>query len=302
MENAKKRWNLAIHFLTPEEVAQAYSEIIHPVYGKRHNYEDLIKRTDIFNTNYFGIPEDKEERKAHFINHAINFLTPELMISIYQSAYKIRNATQRGDRIVIFGNTPVFVGRALSHLISSNREDENYRQLLLFPFSGSPNRVRQRNFLEVRDWVTKERHEHLKARMALLGLSSDHDELLKGTTHFVDVIASGSGIAYVIEDILRDFKQAEKPYPNLNVLTLNEIDIDNKEDSRNASVVDRTAKDEESLMFSFPSQEDTHFRVTGKVTHLPGYGFLDMLPSDDYCIFPQYNALYWQPCFDEFLT
>jgi hypothetical protein len=301
MEKAKERWSLAAQFLSAEEVARAFTN--RPSYGKRFKYEDIIKNENVFNSKYFGVPEDENERKSHFLTNSIGFLTPEFIMGIYQGAQKIMKMTQPGDRIVIFGNSPVFVGRALNHLLSKDESHENYRHLINFPFSGAPNGEREGSIKKLKDIVTPERHKHLKERMRSVGLHVENGDLLKGVTYFVDLVASGSGIAYVAEDLLRDFKIASKEYPELHVITMNEIDISNEaEDSRNASIADKSAKDGESLWFSFPSKENTHFKIQAAVAFVPGHARLDMLPSSDWRIFPEYNAMYWQPCFDELLT
>lgn len=198
--------------------------------------------------------------------------------------------------MVIFGNTPAFVGEALKRLISTNQTHTNYRHLICFPFSGSPNRVRENNFLDYRNMVMPHRLEHLKTRMQYVGLSADNPKMYTNTTHIIDVFASGSGPAYMLEQLLRDFKQ--KPYPLLHIICLNQINIEDDFDQRHASISDRSAQNEENCIFTFPSKSKPHFRIPVSIAYLEGNEQLDMIP-DGWSVYPEYNACYWQECYDQ---
>jgi len=306
MENAKKRWSLETLFLTPEEVFNALKK--NKSRGWRipadiHNFEEYKKqfpdKAAIFSES-FNIPQDPAQRKEYFLQHPLGFLTQSLIADIYEAAQKIMAATRQGDYIVIFGNTPYFVGRALQKMISLDSHNHNYRKIIEFPFSGAPNAIRE--FPKLKDLVTQERLDYLKKRLEVSGLSPHNKDLEKHSVYFVDVIATGSGLAYLIEELLRMFKQAHMNIPDFNIISLNKIDITNKEDPRNARIADRNANDGEHLTFYFPTKQEPHFSIDAQVIYLPGHGLLDMLPSEAWRIFPEYNAAYWQPEYDYLLN
>lgn len=307
MEAAKKRWNPKTHFLTPKEVFMAVAR--HDIYGRSIEIKDFNeykaaypeKVETIFSSRYFGIPEEEHEKIDYFLNNSLGFFTHELVNAVYQGAKKIMDFSNQGDNIVIFGNTPYFVGRALSFLISNDVSAPNHRTLIELPFSGAPNRVRERSFPTTKNIVTAERLAHLKKRLSKLGLSSDNLELQNQQTHFVDVIGSGSGIAYVIEELLRDFKTAGISVPYFDIFCMNKINIHNEDDKRNASIAEQNAEDGEQIMISLPSLQDTHFRIPMRITYVEGHGHLDMLPSEEWRVFPEYNPVYWQDEYDHLL-
>ncbi len=298
-ELANKR-TLADHFLTPAEAAKDFTNYQRiSSFGNPIRYEEAIQFTDIFNADiFYGPPPiDPQERRKYFLKHSLGFLDSDLILSIYTTAHRIMTLTEKGDRIVIFGNTPAFIGRVLTNLIESDRKSPTYRQLIKFPFSGTPKGIR--TFSQPLDIVTKERYAHLLNRMALEGLTPDNADLFNGTTHFVDVVGAGGGIAYLTETLLQEVREKGRPYPNLHVITLNKINRASR--NRNGLIAKKDADDGESVEFHFPSIEDTHFIVPGTVVYLPGHIKLDELPSQEWRIVPEYNAFYWQSCFDPLL-
>lgn len=306
MEKARKRWNIQTLFLTPQEVFDAFANRIYSFKIPIKNFEEYKQKYPeqaeaIFSTKYFGIPEDPLERKNYFLQNSLAFFNQSLIEGIYNVAKKIMATTKQSDYIVIFGNTPYFVGRALQKLISSDPSNPNHRTLIEFPFSGSPNRARALNFPDYRNFVTEDRLVHLQERLKLAGLTPENKDLQKNSVYFVDVIASGAGLAYVIEDLLRTFAKAEVPAPNFNIITLNKINIDNPDDTRNAKIADKNANDGDHLTLYFPSKEDLHFSIDANVIFLKGHTLLDQLPSHDWRIFPEYNAAYWQSEYDYLL-
>jgi hypothetical protein len=325
MENAKKRWNIETLFLTPKEVFEALPNyIILPIKTAKGTsdeyekdlFEDLYKTNTesfeefkkkypekaeaIFSTKFF-IPVEPLARENYLLHNSLGFFDQELVEDIYTVAKKIMAATKPGDYIVIFGNTPYFVGRALQKLSSKNPDDDDYRVVIEFPFSGSPNRMRAFNPHDKRDIVTKERLGHLQKRLRAVGLSPENKDLENHSIYFVDVIASGGGISYVVEEILKSFIAEDSFIPDINVIVLNNIDIENPADNRNALIADKNAQDGEHVTLFFPSKDKTHFTVDAQVIYLPRHGALDMLPSKEWRIFPEYNAAYWQPNYDYLL-
>jgi len=195
---------------------------------------------EIFSTKYFGIPEKKAERKKYFLESDFSFLSQKNITSVFTAAKGILKATSREDNIVIFGNTPYFVGRALQMLAEENPEIK--RNIIIFPFSGSPNSVRPNNFPNNNDIVTSENLSHLKKRLRGHGLMADNPELLTKETYFVDCIASGSGPAYTIETILRDFQeQGVKETPKFKIIALNEFTFE--DDGEEAYVCEERLED-----------------------------------------------------------
>jgi hypothetical protein len=213
------------------------------------------------------------------------------------------NVTKQGDYIIIFGNTPYFVGRALQKIASNKPNDSNYRVIIEFPFSGSPNS--QRNLATSKDLVTQSRLDHLKKRFKKVGLDPDNKQLQNHSVYFIDVIASGGGLAYVIEELLREFKQADIPIPNFNIIILNKINItvgegltDNATNEKNSRIAKKSAGDGQHLTLFFPSKYNPHFSVDSQIIYLEGHHLLDDLPSNQWRVFPENNAAYWQPEYD----
>lgn len=248
----------------------------------------------VFGPDHFGFPKDEAERHQFHLTKDFSYLTQDNISSVYKTAMRIIEQTADGDNLVIFGNTPYFVGRALKRILQ-DRPDLN-RNIIEFPFSGSPNRVRPGNFPDFRDYVTKERHNHLKARLKehkLLG-----DDLLGKTTFFIDVIASGSGPAFVLETMLKDFQDQSdavetRDLPDIRLIALNKIDISNKHDRRNKSIATENGNDGDTISLSFPNVTETRFSVPCHVMYMKGHARFDMLPSGSLRALPEYNAAYW---------
>ncbi len=306
MEEARKRWGIETLLLTPQEVFEALPDYVtnrlNLTSGTFEEFKEKYpeKAKVIFSKDFF-IPRDPAARKSYFLTHSFGFFDQQLVADIYITAKRIMGLTKKGDYIIIFGNTPYFVGRALSKLISLDPSNENYREIIEFPFSGSPNRVRPLSFPTYKDIVTSERLKYLQTRLKKVGLSPENKNLQKHGIYFLDVIATGSGVAYTIEEILRSFIAADQQIPNINIISLNQIDIHKEEDQRNAQIAETDASDGDELTLFFPSKFNPHFAVDAFVIYLPRHGMLDILPSTEWRIFPEYNAAFWVPEYDYLL-
>lgn len=255
----------------------------------------------LFST-YFTFPEKHEERPAYYRHNALSFLTQKMIRDIRAVAQKIIDATTEQDRIVIFGNTPYFVGRAMEHLLQ-NAVPSNKRTLIYLPFSGAPNTRSVRNLFGASDdVVTDERFAHFKKRLETLGLSPENPSMREGTTYIVDVIGSGAGPAFTIKTILREFlKRNHETYPSFEIISLNKFI---EECDRNMAIASKPADDGETTQLSFPSKEECHFMVPARVFYLEGHHHLDFIP--DQCpatrIIPKFNPKFWSASFDHVLT
>ncbi len=229
-----------------EKKYQAYNQI------DGRTFEDYIDH--IFSLKYFGLPDDKDTEA--YLTRDISFLTQENIRYVFQAAQRIIDITNKNDNIVIFGNTPYFVGRAIELILKQN--PDLVRNVIFFPFSGSPNRTRLGSFPTPNDIVTIDRLNHLKERLTKHGLMADNADLPTKTTYFVDIIASGAGPAYTIETILRNFQvRGERKIPDIRLISLNEfiLDVDEDEDDeydqpdpRHALVASHNAKDKEGYV------------------------------------------------------
>lgn len=265
-------------------------------------YEQTDKATlkpELF-SKYFTFPETVEERSAYYRTHAVSFLTQEMIRDTLSVARKIIAQTTPEDRVIIFGNTPYFIGRALDHLISLS--DTPAPKVIYLPFSGAPNIRSARNAGGWhKDMVTAERLEHFKGRLTQAGLMADNKEMLKGTTYIVDVIGGGSGPSFTMETILRDFQEkASEAVPNFEVISINRFV---KDEERHHMIASKFAEDGEHLELSFPSKEHPKFKVPAQVMYLPGHVALDFVP--DKCmatrIVPKYNPCFWSSEYDYLL-
>ena len=302
MANARKRWPGQALLCTPEQVYTALlkfgvgrklrEEGLHTLEQYRKKYPD--KAEEIFSSKYFGVPEDMQDRTRHFLTTSFGFLTHDLINNIFVTAERIMRETKQGDYIVIFGNTPYFVGRALKQLISRSSLDEHYRKIIEFPFSGSPNRARPYKRPNRKDFVTKERLLHLKHRLKKSGLHPSNPDLIDASVYFVDALTSGSGPAYVFEELVRMFQETGRAIPDFRIIAINRI-------RRFACIAKRSDGDREKLTLHFPSIDDTHFTIDAQVIYLEGYAALDMSPSSEWRVFPEYSAAYWVPEYDYLL-
>lgn len=257
----------------------------------------------IFNYKHFGIPAGESARKAHFLENDFAFLSQALIRNIYEVAVKIMSQTLPGDTLVIFGNTPYFVGRALHHLISNDPESSNDRTIIEFPFTGSPGRFRGgNNFPKLQDILTRERLAHFRERLRSVGLSSDNPQLSTHATYFIDVVCSGAGIAFTAEQILRDFQSKGMESPHLNVISIRKINIHDEEDPRNATIAQENPDQNGHTKLYFPHLGECHFSMDCYQIYLPGHEALDFLQSSDHRAFPVYHAFYWQKQYDFLLT
>lgn len=303
------RYSLKTAFLTPQNVFEGF--VANSFYKER--FSSTLGTTDfevlktirpslvegLFCERLMGIPSSPEERARHFLSKPIGFLTQDLIGRIYEVAQRMMKSSKPGDNFVIFGNTPYFVGRALKKIISDTPGDDHYRHVIEFPFSGSPNQTR--DIPDAKNIVTFKRLEHLKRRMVAAGLTSANADIGTYSTHFVDVVGAASGPAYVIEEIIRDFRIASQPVPQIDIFSLNEIRVDDQ-DSRNKFIANENAKDGESVRLYFPNKHESHFSIMTQIFLLKGHSQLDHLPSSEWRVFPEYNAAYWLDEYNWMLT
>lgn len=293
-------------FLLPAEVVRKWFYTVNPTWQKMslEQYESTDKltlRPQLFE-KYFAFPTNSEDRPAYYQSHAVSFLTQELIGDIWATAKRIIDMTTQEDRVVIFGNTPYFVGRAIRALLDHSNGDLK-RTIIDLPFSGAPNRRSARNLFNYRsDFVTSERLVHFKNRLQSLELTSSNQNMLKGTTYFVDVIGSGAGPSYTMATILRDFQSnIPESIPNFAVISLNSM---SESEERHKMIASHMAKDGETLEFFFPSKEECQFKVPARVVELKGHSVLDFIP--DQCpatrIVPKYNPSFWTKEYDTYLT
>lgn len=307
-EKKQKKISVLSLLLTREEIAK---EIVREE-SKKASAWSFYKRIsdspealihdypEIFYPDGVGIPEDEIERETFFEEASIGILSQKMLDNIYRTARSILEVTKPEDTLLIFGNTPYFVGRALKQITMEGALGKEEKQnIIMFPFSGSPNRIRPGSFPDLKNLVTENRLRHLQKRMREVGLWPRGEAFRKnGTLHIVDVYGSGSGPAYFIEELLRNFQKEKETFPSIKLISLNEIDIEDEEDQRNASISKRSAKDGEVFKFHFPSISRTHYKIGGQVIYLPGNVMLDNLHQDEWRGFPNYNPAYWVSDYD----
>ncbi|MBS0185954.1 MAG: hypothetical protein JSS34_06400 [Proteobacteria bacterium] len=256
---------------------------------------------NVFSSKYFmGDLLTKSQERQECLMRPLGYLRFDLIEHIYRAARSIMAKSTQGDTCVLFGNSPYLVGITLQLLSSENPHDSTYRNLVFFPFSGSPNRIRANNIPDSRDIVTPGRFRHLQKRLLQNGLSSKNTCLQ--TLHFIDIVESGGGIAYVMEEIIRDFQSKGKQPPLMHVFTLNTIITENTDDPRQASIAEKSARDGETVLLTFPSKEKPRFRVPATVSYISEYNLLDLGEGDDRRFLPSYNAAYWNDAYDFLLT
>lgn len=293
-EKERRRFKLTSLLMSAEEMRKCFIKR----FPDWMSDERLLERMNLLiNDKYFGIPTEPEERKAYFAEKDIGFLTHECINDINDAALSILNQTNDGDTLVIFGNSPFFIGRALKSILS--RATHIKRVLIEFPFSGTPNGARE--IFKNKDIVTPLRLAHLRKRLRRQGLSSQNTALLSNDTYFIDVVGSASGFAYVAEEILRDFREANLDSPNLKMITMNRIDIDTPS-KRNDVIVKENPDEEGHTILYFPTIQNTRFVTTSKEAYVKCHVQLDMLVDNDLRGYPEYNASFWQDEYDYLLA
>ena len=291
-----------LYELTPDEAFQYFHSYVEERFGKEK--ADQIN-PQLFTSRFFGMNRE-EIRIRHNTYRARpesrdsfqTYLTKELIQDIYKTAKRIMDNTKRGEVLVVFGNSPALIGKALEKLVSKNPEDMNYRKLIWFAFSGSPNGIR--NVPHTYSIVTPERLDHLKKRIEKSALMSK--ELLKHKVYFIDAIGSGGGLSYVMGEILHFFKEVGDKLPDLNVISINEIEVGKRHKPRNSWICHKSAWNGETFTFYFPNLMMPQFSVTGIVLGIDQYETLDRLPSEDYRVVPEYYPCHWHESYDYILT
>jgi hypothetical protein len=317
LDQAISRWNPIVLFASPELARRTFIEYYKTHDGFKEYFfigrseEDSLfhvctfsrierslfqgRLAELFSHKYFGLSFDPEKNLASFAQrNSISFLSKGLIEETYRTAQRILATTSQGDYLVSFGNTPYFVGRALEKLASKDPKNPEHRKIVFFPFSGSPNRVRPGNYPTPADFIGQENLDfftrHLLPEQKL---TPDNEDLTNHAIHIIDVIASGAGPAFFIETLAREFEKEDKPLPNMNIIALNEINIDDEHDLRNASISQKNIKDGGSGFLSFPSLKEARFEVKTSIILLKDHPTYDFV-SENMRVLPLYNACYWK--------
>jgi hypothetical protein len=324
------RWSFLEKLLSPREAFDIFKkmtaeELARPIALRSAHWEDLNdvsklefdpdnpKIAAIFNSENFLAAEGPSRDEKLLQLETFGFFNTDLVAEIYRSAEKIMGLTMRGDTLVILGNSPFFVGRALEHLASRNPEDSKFRQVIYFPFSGTPNKRRPNSDWDARNIVTPERFLHLQNRMRQSGLSHENVNLRKHGIYIIDIVGSGLGPAYLIETLLRNFKDNgyDPQLLNLNLITLNHIDrkadyaalrMSEPNPALQISKEDTTPDGYITLYFPTKHPGDVHFAINSYESHVKNHGRMDnfehLKDGEYFRIFREYNACYWQPEYD----
>ncbi len=183
---------------------------------KEEIINDELER--IFSYEYFGF-KDESAKREYLTKEPFGFLESNHIEELYNSTQKLLNLSHQRDTFVFFGNTPYWLGHAFEAVLQAN--PEQHRFIISFPFSGSPNRGRAGQQLHIDDCTTPQRVSHLMDFLAQKGLSPDNPKLEEGNIYFVDNVFSGTGPAFVIEELIRSFQQKGKKIPNISLVALN---------------------------------------------------------------------------------
>ncbi|HQS83598.1 MAG: hypothetical protein B7Y25_01455 [Alphaproteobacteria bacterium 16-39-46] len=290
-------------FLRPRDAIEDLSE--HPLYGQKYQKEIEKFREGtlpsdhlfyhFFSSTYFKgeIPSNSERRRQFFLSQSYGFLDHNLIQNLYLGAQKILHVSQKGDSLIFIGNTVYLLGRAVQMILQSSEPDD-LRNIIFFPFSGKP------TLKDSRNCITPERLDHLRTRLRQAGLTPENKNLK--SLHFVDVIYTGSGISFLIEEILRSFKEAQLEMPHCHVCAINEFNIENPHDDRHSFIAERSSKDGGTQLLSFPSKKNLHFRVPATVTHVPSHTLLDHNETSEWRFVPSFPPSLWAKNFDHLLT
>lgn len=240
------------------------------------------------------LPENPADRAAWYPGHDLGLFTQDLLHSIFVTAKRIYNGTKPGDNIVIFGNTPYYLGRALK-MISESSADK--RHIVDFPFS------------RIKSKPTQFRLDHFKKGMASKGLFSQ-DFYKDKHTYFVDVYYTASGLSYAL-DVLVDHLSKTSADPKAMLADVSAISLNpfnpSGLDIRQMEIVGGTiVKDQEVTQLTLPSLQKARYKIACQVFHLPEHNTLAIGSVDQYPNllrgYPKYSADFWHPAFDYLLT
>ncbi len=323
-ETERERFGPGIYFLTAREVLEAYinrggdlgkelesmglfdqsiASYLRRLFMSSQQKKRLGNARKVFSAQNFPGPPpegDEEARRRYFLSTEL-FPPRAVVDSLFASAMKILRITKPGDVLVVFGNTPYFIGHALQSVISQIPSEPNYRRIIYFPFSGSPNRTRIGSVWNEQDIVTPQRYAHLLGRLRQAGLIGN-PELRGHSILFIDVIGSAGGVAFVAEAIIRDHRSASTSDPDLQVITLNKIDIADRDDPRNGLIAKSNADEAGRLRLHLPSVSSPHFTIDAHEVYTPGHWLLDMHDPSPLRIVPACNPSFWLHEYDHLFT
>ena len=295
----------------------ATAEMISRAFHKGPNFHNMEKQglvKQIYNLNNrllpgYGQPSssDPAERKDFYLNksHGCAGLTPQLMREIHVSSKRIMQLSRQGDVIIGFGNTPFYLLHAIGFYISSNPDDENYRRVVSFPFSGAPNKGRNSDDKpENQDIVTPKRLEHLRMRINKARLDPDSLRGANPTIWVLDAMASGSGPGYFTEVLLRQFLDQGLAPPDIRLISTYPLmlgDPIKKLRDRIQGITSKSIPDGATELVTFPSRQTPRFMVPVSVVQVDLRN-LDNIRSDnvkELRTYAEYPAARWAPEYPE---
>lgn len=240
------------------------------------------------------LPENAEDRQVWYPGHDLGLFTQDTLRSVFATAKRIYDGTNEGDNIVIFGNTPYYVGRALK-ILSKSREDK--RNIVDFPFSGG-------NYKP-----TQARLDHFKKGMESKGFFST--EFYKGKhTYFIDVYYKAAGLSYTLDVLVDHLSQtsgdAIAMLANISAIALNNFNA-KKVDTRQETIVGtQVAKDQDVVQLTLPNLNEARHKIACQVFFMPEHDMFAVGSVDKYPHllrgYPKYNANFWHPAFDYLLS
>jgi hypothetical protein len=214
-------------FLTKEEMIQFLLR-----YGKSFDYARRVVKNRKFGWDAF-VEEmmffdnmqntgDLTMADASPDHESCLFLDHQTVDECYQTAIRIMDMTKQGDYLLVFGNTPFFVGRALEYLVSRITTDKTHRIVVCIPFSGTPNTDRESARLGgdlqpgIKNYVTMARYNTYFQflQQIIPGLSTicqflgkrriprekrieNNNSLKEPVVYIIDSITGGSGAAFL---------------------------------------------------------------------------------------------------------
>lgn len=281
-----------------------------PTFSPDHPLPEVGARMYAYLLNrHFTFPENPVDRPAWYLTHDLSIFTQGLMQSVYQTAKRIYSKTAPEDNIIIFGNTPYYIGRALKVMLEGQ---ESTRKLIEFPFSGNPNSIRPGSFNYLPNIVTPSRFKHLQDRLEGHGF---FNPAFYGNNHtyIIDVVGMGGGIIYTLDTIVDCLVQRghnpQELLKNVSIMALNqffgELGHESYEARHEAIIGQRNIMDGAVDVLTFPHYKEPRYKVPVEVIYTPYHETLDMgVDKFSYLLrgVPQYNAAFWHPAFDSLFT
>jgi hypothetical protein len=257
--------------------------------------------------------KDDSELEDYFLDNDYSFLERGSIHELAKAANQIIQMTAEGDVLLMFGNTPSLLGRILKHRIEGQFPElpKVDREVILFPFSGAPNKIRKEITEDtLKNVTTPERVDYFnKSHLARHGLTSDNPKLQDRTLWIFDLIVSGSGPAFTLAQLFATYplRAPLAPFPKVKMVALDSIHerwlFETPSEFLTATIASSDLRSMSHVYMGdqrlyLPNTREPSFSIPLVEMPLQCIGKLDT-PACYQRVLPAYNAMYWSPYYEK---